>query len=190
MVWLIIVIIVVGYFIVSAINRSTETKARVDLYNNLSDEEKVVYLEEQQKQAKNNARMQLNKKIYSLIANNAKSDTKIAQDKTIQNLGFTAGTPISGAEAIREIKRNGYFLMVNNLAPQYLDLIKQDLPNKKIAWELGKPGKLASGSLSWHTRCYREEDIEAMKEDFALHHALNDFLGISDPIPEFYESDN
>src|ERR1039458_3719790 len=115
MIWLILVIVAVGYFIVSAINRSTETKARVDLYNNLSDEDKVAYHTEQQQQTKNNARTQLNKKIFSLIVDNAKSDIKIAQNRSIQNLGFTAGTPIKGTETIKEIKRNGYFLMVNNL---------------------------------------------------------------------------
>ena len=169
MIWLIIVIILVVWAIVSAINRSNETNARIAVYNSMSDEEKAEYNRQQaavqqhvQTQAMLRKRAELFVHIYQLRRAGRK-ENYIATNNKVQSLAAQAGLAISSGEDIKTITLTRDFLEATKLIVPFQNMINDGLDDQAIAKKLGSGWNPETSKYTWF-KLYKPEDVAALRE--------------------------
>jgi hypothetical protein len=173
-IWLILVIIIVGWAIVSAINRSTETKARVDLYNGMSDEEKAAYNQQQaaiqqqvQTQAMLRKRAELFVHIYQL-RRSGKKENGVATNSKVQSLARQSGLVIGSGEDVKTIMMSHEFLEATKLMVKLKNMIGDGLDDNTIAKKLGSGWNPDTNKYTWY-KLYKPEDIAVLRDSLTPH---------------------
>ena len=170
MIWIVIVMIVVGYLIVRAINRSTETRARIDLYNGLSESDKAEYhqsLANVELQQRGQALNQAKTKFYQHIFHGkhatlwGHTDSGIATYPMTQRLAAQAGLVVKDAGVVRDIMRSKAFLEANDLLVPLRNMLDSGLTDEKIAKKLGRMD--IQKNRYRYSPLYSPEDIHILK---------------------------
>ncbi len=172
MIWLIIVIVLVGWAIVSAINRSNETNARIAVYNGLSEEEKAEYNRQQatiqqhvQTAAVLRKRAELFVYIYHL-RREGKKENIVAQNSKTQKLAAESGLAISSGEDIKIIMMSHDFLEATKLMVKLKNMINDGLDDQDIAKKLGSGWNSETNKYTWH-KLYKPEDVALLRGSLA-----------------------
>lgn len=162
MIWIVLAIIVVGWWIVNTIKNSVWEA-------NATPEQKArKYKIQQQVNAKMAVRA-LCLLILKMKVDGGKTDKQVAANPKVQRKALEAGIDISNETAIRDIKRHPDFLVYNNLLEKFKGMVVNGDSDEKIAKKLGR----TSGTNWYGLKIYEADDIAFMRETILGQSAIN-----------------